>query len=146
MADFRGKGVTYAPSELENNNTDRTFDTPTMVRGMMYRTSGGWYYWDGTVVATNTEVEPTAVGNNKKTVTTAGTRVTLASSTTCKSVTIKALISNTGTIYVGDTTVSATNGFQLAAGDSVSLAIANLVTVNLDSSVNGEGVTYLYVA
>lgn len=45
----RSKNMTYSPSELENENTDREFDTPVMVRGQMYRTSGGWYYWDGTM-------------------------------------------------------------------------------------------------
>lgn len=91
------------------------------------------------------QAAPTTVYNGKKTVTTAGTRVTLASSTTVKSVTIKALDTNTGYIYVGDTTVASTNGFQLAAGETVSLDLANLSTVNLDSSVSGEGVTYIGV-
>ncbi len=104
----------------------------------------------GTVTTiTNTvptsEVAPTTIYNGKKTVTTAGTRVTLASSQAVKSVTIKALVANTGVIYVGDGSVASTTGFALAPGDSISLDIANLATVNLDSSVNGEGVTYIGV-
>lgn len=91
------------------------------------------------------EVAPTTILNGNKNVTTAGTRVTLASSTSCKSVTIKAKVANTGTIYVGDTSVSSSNGFALAAGETVSLDIANLNTVNLDASVSGEGVTYVGV-
>lgn len=94
---------------------------------------------------TTTETVPTTIYNGKKTVTTAGTRVTLASSQAIKSVTIKALAANTGTIYVGDGSVSSTTGFQLAAGDSISMDIANLATVNLDASVSGEGVSYLAV-
>lgn len=97
----------------------------------------------GTFAVQNTPVAPTTVFNGKTTVTTAGTRVVLASSQAVKSVAIKALTTNTGTIYVGSSTVSSTNGFQLAAGDTVSLDIANLNTVNIDSSVNGEGVTYI---
>lgn len=88
---------------------------------------------------------PTTIFNGKTLVTTAGTRVVLASSQAIKSVTVKALSTNTGFIYVGDTSVSSTNGFQLSAGDSVSMDIANLNTVNIDSSVNGEGVTYFAV-
>lgn len=88
---------------------------------------------------------PTVVGSGKKTVTTAGTNVVLAASQTIKSVTIKALTANTGTIYVGDSTVASTNGFQLSANDSVSLEFSNLANINLDSSVNGEGVTYMWV-
>lgn len=94
---------------------------------------------------TTSESAPTTIFNGKTTVTTAGMRVTLAASTTAKSVTIKALAANTGTIYVGNATVAAANGHALAAGESTSLDIANLNTVNLDSSVNGEGVTYLGV-
>lgn len=88
---------------------------------------------------------PTTPYNGKKTVTTAGTRVTLASSQAVKSVTIKALATNTGLIYVGDSSVSSSNGYQLSAGESISIDIANLNTVNLDSSVSGESVTYIGV-
>ncbi len=84
--------------------------------------------------------------NGRKVVTTAGTRVTLASSQAVSSVTIKALSTNTGKIYVGDGSVASTNGFQLAAGETISMDIANLATVNLDAAVNGEGVTYLGIA
>lgn len=92
-----------------------------------------------------TEAPPTTIFNGKTTVTTAGTRVTLSGSTTIKSVTVKALSTNTGFIYVGNATVAASNGHQLLAGDSISMDIANLTTVNIDSSVNGEGVTYFGV-
>lgn len=92
------------------------------------------------------KVAPTTIFNGKKTVTTAGTRVTLAASTAVKSVTIKAVFSNTGTIYVGSSTVTAANGYALASGESVSVEIADLNTVNIDSSINGEGVTYLATA
>lgn len=92
------------------------------------------------------EVAPTTILNGKTVVTTAATRVALAASTACKSVTIKALIGNTGVIYVGNTTVAAANGFVLSAGETVSLDIANLITVNIDSSVNGEGVSYIGIA
>ena len=86
---------------------------------------------------------PTTINNGKTAVATAGTRVTLAASTVVKSVTIKALITNTQKIYVGNATVASTNGYQLSPGDSISLDIANLNTVNLDSDVSGEGVSYI---
>ena len=94
---------------------------------------------------TTNEAAPTTVFNGKTTVTTAGTRVVLAGSTTVKSVTIKALAANTGTIYVGNATVANTNGYALAKNETISMDIANLTTVNIDSSVNGEGVTYIAV-
>lgn len=88
---------------------------------------------------------PTTINNGKTAVSTSGTRVTLAASTVVKSVTIKALITNTGLIYVGNATVASTNGYQLAAGDSISLDIANLNTVNLDCDNSGEGVSYISI-
>ncbi len=98
-------------------------------------------------IKTNTDnlATPTTVINGKKTVTTAGTRVALAASTAVKSVTIKALAANTGLIYVGDSSVASTNGFQLSAYESVSLDIANLSTINIDSAINGDGVSFLAV-
>jgi hypothetical protein len=99
-----------------------------------------------TALLTGVNILPYAIlGNGKTTVTTAGTRVPLGSSTPTASVTVKALAANSGTIYVGNSSVSASNGFQLAAGDSVSMDISNLATINIDSSVNGEGVTYIYI-
>lgn len=87
---------------------------------------------------------PAVIFNGKKTVTTAGTRVALATTQVLLSgVNIKALAANTGTIYVGDSTVSSANGYALAAGQSVYVEVSNLITVYLDSSVNGEGVTYI---
>jgi hypothetical protein len=96
-------------------------------------------------VATS-EVAPTTVLNGNRNVTTAGTRVTLtAGSTTAKGVTICAKTTNTGNVFVGDSSVSSSTGRILIPGECQSLAIANLQTVNLDSAVNGEGVTYLGV-
>lgn len=97
------------------------------------------------IVGTSSSNSPTAVLNGETTVTTAGTRVVLASSTSCKSVTVKALPTNTGYIYVGNSTVDSTNGLILQAADSISLDIANLSSVYIDSQYNGEGVTYLGV-
>lgn len=88
---------------------------------------------------------PSLPYNNKVTVTTAANRVQLSSGLAVKSVTIKAGLSNTGVIYVGDSTVSASNGFELAAGDSVSMDIDNLNTIYIDASVNSQYVTYVAV-
>lgn len=92
---------------------------------------------------TTTESVATTIFNGKTTVTTAGTRVVLAASQAVKSVIIKALSTNSGIIYVGNATVAASNGFELLAGDTVSMDIANLNTVNIDSSINTQSVTYI---
>jgi hypothetical protein len=84
------------------------------------------------------------VYNGQKTVTTAGTQVALASSQAIThSVKMKALHANTGWIYVGDSSVSSSSGYVLDAGETVEFQIANLSTIYIDSSVNGEGVSYI---
>lgn len=96
--------------------------------------------------ATQATITPlTSCGSGVTTVTTAGTQVALGSSTAIDSVTIKALSTNTGLIYVGTSTVSSADGFQLSAGDSVSLDVDNLTDVYIDSAVNAEGVSYIWV-
>lgn len=87
----------------------------------------------------------TSIGSFRKTVTTAGTRVQLDSNA-CTSCTIKALIANAGKIYPGNVAVSSSNGFELSAGESISLDITNTNLVYIDSSVNGDGVSVVFVA
>lgn len=93
----------------------------------------------------------TTIGNGHKEVTTAGTAVALASSTSCKRVTIQAYRANTGFIIVGGTGVNGSSsigtgtGASLAAGESISFDINNLATIFIDSTVNGEGVRYIYL-
>jgi hypothetical protein len=76
------------------------------------------------------------------TVTTAGTRIQLPSNV-IRTITIKAKPANSGVIYVGSSDVSASNGFPLAAGDTISLDLANANWVWIDSSVNGEGCNWI---
>lgn len=99
--------------------------------------------WSGSVAAW---VQPfTTVVHNKYSVATAGTRVQLPSNA-IDSLTVKALAANTGTIFVGGSTVSSANGFQLAAGDTLSMDVGNSNLVYIDSTVNGEGVTWIAIS
>lgn len=86
------------------------------------------------------------MSNGATNVTTAGTRVQLAATTGTKSVTIRAKSTNTGLIYVGSVTVSSSNGFQLSASETVSLDLDSLAKIYIDSDVDGEGVTYIYLS
>lgn len=99
---------------------------------------------DGEVVSTTHTI--TGIAHGSKAVTTAGTPVPLAASTTCKRITIQANTDNTGIIVVGGSGVSAASGTGVAlyAGDAYELEIDNLADVYLDSSVNGEGVRFTY--
>jgi hypothetical protein len=96
------------------------------------------------VLSTAYPTFPTTPVSGKKTVTTAGTAVHL-DDVDCKSVSIKALASNTGTIYVGGSDVDSTNGLELAAGESIDVAIDNVSRFYIDASVDGEGVSWLAV-
>lgn len=89
---------------------------------------------------------PTAIFADVKNVTTAGTRVALASSQTLqRGITITAKLANTGTVFVGTAAAvsSTVYGRALSAGDSCFVECNNLNLVGLDSTVNGEGVSYL---
>ena len=90
----------------------------------------------------------TGMADGVKTVTSAGTDVALAASTTCKKVTIQAQTDNTGLIAVGATGVDATEatgtGIILYPGDAYEFEIDNLADVFIDSSVSGEGVRFTY--
>lgn len=91
----------------------------------------------------------------QKVVTTAGTRVKLtAASTKIRKVKIKALKANTKAIFLGSVTVTAANGYQLNAGDEIEILdlfwrdgdIIDLTSLYIDSEINGEGVSVVYVS
>ena len=88
------------------------------------------------------------IGDGQKLVTTHGTAVKLsASSVPCLKVTIQALLTNTGSIAVGASDVAANGtikGIVLFAGSSITLTISDLTSIYIDSTVDGEGVSYLY--
>jgi len=93
------------------------------------------------------DVQPgSAIGSGQQVVAAAGTRVQLsATSVPILSVTVKALATNTGDIYIGGANVAAGNGYILASGEPVSLDVDDLADVWIDAAVNGEGVSFIYV-
>lgn len=87
---------------------------------------------------------PTAIVHGQKTVTAAGTEEALGASTTLYSgVRVKALHGNTGWVYVGANPVTSATGFVLDAGEDVFIEAHNLTDVWLDTSVSGEGASYI---
>lgn len=78
-------------------------------------------------------------------VTTAGIRVQLPN-IPCREVTVIAKRTNTGYIYAGGSNVSSTIfGVELASKESFTFAVANTNQIYIDSSVNGEGVSYVTI-
>ena len=89
---------------------------------------------------------PTVLTGGSTTVTTPDTAVVLGTTLATKSIYIRAKSTNTTNIYVGDSAVSKTAPNQqiiLAANDSITLDIANRVTVYIDADTSLEGVDYL---
>jgi len=80
-----------------------------------------------------------------KTVGVAGTAEALSTDTIEHIVYIKAMTSNTGNLYVGDSAVSSANGFPLAAGEQISLQTRDLSKIYLDTDTGGEGVKFIGV-
>ena len=96
-------------------------------------------------------VYPLDIVDGRKTVDAAGTAEALsASSLVADFIIITAETNNTGVITVGASTVVATiatrRGVPLNAGDTISLGGVDLADVYLDTTVSGDGVTYLYIA
>ena len=86
--------------------------------------------------------------SGQKTVTTAGTAVTLGTSQLINGpLMVKALDTNSGVVALGndganDVTVS--NGIRLDAGEEVYFPfVGNIASIYLDSAVNGEGVSWI---
>lgn len=99
-----------------------------------------------TVTAANSDILiPTVLTGGSKTVTTAGTAEALGTTLATKSIYIRAKASNTSFVCVGDSSVDEATNQQIVlyANDSVTLDIANRMTVYVDADVNGEGVDYL---
>ena len=72
----------------------------------------------------------------------------LASATPCHRVTVKALVSNTHTLYVGLSNVTAnttnsTGGFELEAGESFTFGIDDVSKVYIHGTA-GEGASFAY--
>jgi len=117
--------------------------------------AAGLVGWDGSVyrrVRTDangylqTERVPLATATSgKTTVTTAGTRVQLASNAG-SGVILKASRLNASTIYVGGSAVAASNGLELEPGESMNAAVSNTNLLYVDSAVSGDYVTWLVVA
>ena len=109
---------------------------------MTIETSKGEY---AQLVATPTVNTAVAI-SGQKTVTTAGTAVQGANVPLDNGVFIAGLSSNTGKVYVGndgEDDVSATTGYELGAGESVLIHVANLNELWFDAAVNGEGICWI---
>ena len=91
---------------------------------------------------------PSAVKHGYKDVASAGTALAIGGSQAITSgVTVKAYASNTGLVFVGDSTVTnasgAYKGFELSAKESHFIEVDNINKVYVDAAVTGEGVCWI---
>ncbi|WP_051775556.1 hypothetical protein [Paenibacillus tyrfis] len=72
-----------------------------------------------------------------------GTKVRLPD-VKCTEVTIIAKKTNTGKIYIGNSSLTSTNyAIELDAGESVTLPVSNVNLAYIGAGIDGEGVTYV---
>jgi len=81
----------------------------------------------------------TALVDGTKAVALAATPEALAASTSVKAVLVQALRTNTGLVFIGN---SSTQSISLSAGEGETLWIDNLSKIYIKVNVNGEGVAY----
>jgi hypothetical protein len=101
----------------------------------------------GAILSLGSTKQVTSITSGRKVVSSAGTAEPLvAASTSCKKVDIQAETDNTGVIAVGDSAVIASaatrTGVALAKGQFYSIEIDDAAKIYLDTTVNGDGVTY----
>lgn len=96
----------------------------------------------GTVTATPSTPPSTEV-NGQTTGTTAGTAVQMASNALVNGVIVQALSANVTSIYVGTSSVSSSNGFELQPGQATSVGVSNTNAVWVVSTTNGDKVCWI---
>lgn len=107
------------------------------------------YDEDGNVVSPGATVVssiaiPSAIYNGQETVDAAGTAQAIGTSQALISgVTVKALAGNSGIVYVGNSSVDSTNGFELSAGEEKFIEVDNVAKVFIDAATNDDGVSWI---
>lgn len=133
--------------------------------------SGTWQYWNGvatltgdiqigaveikdqgsdarvTVSASAMTVQTVVPGSvySGRATGTAGTATVVGGNQLVKELTIKALWNNKSGVYVGLSTVTSNNGYELEPGDAISFPISNTNIPYIITRVNNEGITWLGV-
>lgn len=96
------------------------------------------------VKLTNQKLSPVQViVTTTKTVAAAGTAEQLPD-VECSWATIQAKTGNTNPVFLGSSSVDSTNGYELAALESIVVPVSNLNLLWLDATTNGEGVNIMY--
>ena len=89
------------------------------------------------------------IESGHKTVTTAGTAVSLGASIAIHKVIITPLKGNSAKglnkIFVGDSSVDSSNGYEMITGEIIEVNVDTLSDIMIDAEQNGDGVSYLAI-
>jgi hypothetical protein len=117
-----------------------TDNSATPKAGAVHPTSDGTDFYIPT-----REMGSESIVGNLLSVTTAGTAVQFPN-IPCRKLLIIARRANTGYIYIGGSTVtSSAYGAELLSRDSIQLEVSNANLIYINSTVNGEGVSYIAI-
>lgn len=84
------------------------------------------------------------VGHGRKSGT-AGSATAIQSILPCASIVVRANPTNTGLVYLGDTTVNNSNGLIMSPGDYVAFDVANTHQVCFDVQTTNDGISWMAV-
>lgn len=74
-----------------------------------------------------------------------GTPTVLTASLVCVSVVVRAKPGNSGLVYLGGSSVTTSNGYELSPGDAVSFDVENPHAVYFDVDTTNDGVSWMAV-
>lgn len=92
-------------------------------------------------VTQNASSLPTTPINGQKSVTTSASSIGTATFT--EGVVVKALSTNTASIFVGDSNITTSTGYELIAGECVSLPVRTLANIYCISSTGTQTLSYI---
>ena len=98
------------------------------------------------IAATEVDLKPLKrVAAHGQNTATAGTEEIIGASTVVSSCCVNALPTNTGYVYIGDSSTSSSDGYVLAAGDPLCLDVDDPADIYYDVDTTGEGVSFICV-
>ncbi len=97
---------------------------------------------DSGSITTSTSTLPTTPLYGQTTIATTGTAVQLPNKTLTGGVIVQALAGNAADIYVGDSSVTTSNGFQLQPGQATSVAVGNVDDLYINGTA-ADGVCFI---
>lgn len=97
------------------------------------------------VESTVAPTPPAAVVTGKVSVVTAGTSVPVSGSSVplTRGAWVRATGNNLGLIYLGESSVSAANGYDMSARDTVFVEVNNLNLLYIDASLAAQSISYI---